>query len=151
MIKNCIHSLFYNLEQTARICRVGCESYFEQHSEISLDEFIILDTVSCYPNICQRDLAKMILKGASHTSKILATLEQRGIIERILDQKGNRVIKKIRITKTGQDIYKAASIIALDFANKIEESIDKTQAIEYSKFLNRIKETVTNSVNITFE
>jgi len=153
MLKHCINSLFYNLEQTSRICRAGCEKYFEEHGGglVSFDEFIILDTVFCYPDICQRDLAKMILKGASHTSKILVVLETKGYIERPVAKKGNRIIKKMIITQKGLKIHKLASKIALDFARSIENTIGREKAIECTNFLNTIKKSVTDSVEIVFE
>lgn len=153
MLKHCINSLFYNLEQTSRICRAGCEKYFEEHARnlMTFDEFIILDTVLCYPDICQRDLAKIILKGASHTSKMLVVLEAKGFIQRPVDKKGNRIIKKIVITPKGLQTHKFASKIALDFAHSIENTIGTEKAIECSNFLNIIKNSVTESAEIIFE
>lgn len=151
MLEHCINSLFYNLEQTSRICRAGCENYFEKHGLLTFDEFIILDTVYCYPEICQRDLAKKILKGTSHTSKILAGLELRKFIERPVDKKGNRIIKRIIITEKGKEAYKSASQIAIEFATKIENTIGKPEAIECNEFLNKIKKTITDSIEIDFE
>jgi len=153
MKEHCIQSLFYNLEQTSRICRAFCEDYFAEETKelVTLDEFIILDTIFCFPDICQRDLAKLILKGASHTSKLLATLEQKGVIVRTVDTKQNRIVKKIIITKKGMEIYKYASKIAWEFAQKIENAIGKKEAQECSAFLNKIKETISKSKDISFE
>lgn len=151
MLKHCIHSLFYNMEQTSRICRAACEKNFEEHCLMSFDEYIILDTVFCFPDICQRDLAKMILKGASHTSKLLALLEKKGYIERPIDKKGNRIVKKITLTETGQKEYKVAASIALEYAEKIESIIGKQQAIKCSNFLNNIKTKINETNDINFE
>lgn len=151
--KHCINSLFYNLEQTSRICRAFCENYFEEHAKkiVTFDEFIILDTIVCFPDICQRDLAKLILKGASHTSKLLVSLEKKGFITRTIDTKQNRIVKKIIITEKGMEIYNYAEKIALEFAKKIENSIGEREAESCSDFLNKIKETVTESRDIVFE
>ena len=152
-MKHCIQSLFYNIEQTARICRAGVENYFDEHAEgrISFDEFIILETVYCYPEICQRDLAKLILKGTSHTSKFLAVLEEKGFIERPVDTKGNRIVKKIVITDRGMEAYKFAFKIAGAYAKEIENTIGSREAKDCEIFLNKIKETVQKSGNINFE
>mgnify|MGYP002625024589 CR=1 FL=1 len=152
-MKHCIQSLFYNIEQTARICRAGVENYFTKHAQgkISFDEFIILETVYCYPEICQRDLAKLILKGTSHTSKFLAVLEKKGFIERSVDTKGNRMVKKILITESGMKAYNFAYKIAAEYATEIENTIKKKEVAECEKFLNEIKETVQKSGEIVFE
>lgn len=151
--KHFIQSLFYNVEQTARVCRAGIENYFSEHgdSQISFDEFVILETVQCYPEICQRDLAKLILKGTSHTSKFLAVLEEKGFIERPVDTKGNRIVKKIVVTEKGYEVYKYAYKIAVEFAKSVENSIGKKEAADCEIFLNKIKETLQKSGNIVFE
>lgn len=151
MLKHCINSLFYNLEQTSRICRAGCEKYFESHGLLSFDEFIILDMINCYPDICQRDLAKLLLKGASHISKYLAELENKQLIQRVADKKGNRLIKKIKITPSGLRAYSEAEKIALNFSTQIENTIGKNNAIECSQFLDKIKQSVTSSIEINFD
>ncbi|MBQ9244683.1 winged helix-turn-helix transcriptional regulator [bacterium] len=152
-MKHCIQSLFYNIEQTARICRAGVENYFDKHAEgkISFDEFIILETVYCYPEICQRDLAKLILKGTSHTSKFLAVLEEKKFIERPIDTKGKRIVKKIIITPKGMEAYNFAFKIAAEYAKTIENTIGSKEAKNCEIFLNKIKQTVQKSGEITFE
>lgn len=152
MKRHCINTLFYNLEQTSRICRAFCENYFKEHAagHVSFDEYIILETIVCYPDICQRELARHILKGASHTSKILSVLEKRGLITRPADTKANRIIRRIVITDRGLAEFKYAEKIALEFAQEIENAIGKDEAVACSNFLSMIKETVNASANITF-
>ena len=153
MEKHCIHSLFYDLEQTSRVCRAFAESHFKNNInyDITLDEFIILETVFCYPDICQRDLAKLILKGTSHTSKLLNTLQKKNYIKRVLDTKNNRIVNKIIITDLGAEVYKNAKKIALEYAVHIENIVGAKQAKECSKFLHKIKNTVTETTEIIFE
>lgn len=153
MKKNCINSLFYNILQTARICQAFCENYFKEYAqgEISYDEFIIIDTVLSYPDICQRDLAKKILKGTSHLSKILSALERKGLIERPISKKGNRVVRKIIITENGINLHCFASQIALDFSSKIEDAIGANGTINCTQYLKKIKTTVLENTEIVFE
>lgn len=153
MEKHCIGSLFYTLEQTSRACRAVGENYFAENAKLhlSLDEFIILETVLCDSDICQRDLAKRILKGTSHTSKLLSGLQQKGLIERFVDTKGNRIVKKIVVTEKGREIYDFANKIMFEYVQKIENAIGKEQAIECTNFLNKIKEVVMANTDIIFE
>ena len=56
-------SIHYELEQTARLMRILTLQLFTQLGiTISLDEYCALDTISINRKICQRDLAKLILK-----------------------------------------------------------------------------------------
>lgn len=107
--------------------------------------------INCYPDICQRDLAKLLLKGASHISKYLAELENKQLIQRVADKKGNRLIKKIKITPSGLRAYSEAEKIALNFSTQIENTIGKNNAIECSQFLDKIKQSVTSSIEINFD
>lgn len=152
-MEHCINSLFYKLNKTSRICHSFCDNYFKEYAqgEITFDEFIILDTVLCNPNVCQRDLAKLILKDTSHLSKILNTLENKELIDRPIDKKGNRVVRKISITENGINLHAFASQIALDFSNKINEAIGEKEAKQCSSFLDKIINTVTENKDVIFE
>lgn len=56
-------SINYELEQTSRMMKMLTNQLFSKLDiSISLDEYIALDTVSVNAGICQRDLAKLILK-----------------------------------------------------------------------------------------
>lgn len=153
MTQHCIETLFYKLQKTSRICHAFCESYFKEYAlgEITYDEFIILDTVICNPEICQRDLAKLILKGTSHLSKILNNLEKKDLIQRPISKKGNRVVRKIEITENGINLHAFAEQIALDFARKIENSIGKNETKLCETFLETISQTIKENKEIIFE
>ena len=140
MEQHFINSLFYKIEQTARTCDTLCASFFKEYAqgEISFDEFIILDTILCNPDICQRDLAKLILKDTSHLSKILNSLEQRELILRPVSKKGNRTVRKITITENGINLHAFASQIALDFATKIDIAVGLTESKKCSAYLDKI-------------
>ena len=153
MKQHCINSLLYKLDKTARIAHVFCDKYFKEYAlgEITFDEFIILDTVLCYPDICQRDLAKHVLKDTSHLSKMLNNLEKRELIERPIDKKGNRTVRKIKITENGTNLHAFAEQIALDFSNKILYSIGIQKSKQCTETLNQITEIITENKEIIFE
>ena len=95
-------SINYELEQTSRLMNMLTNQLFKKlELNISLDEYITLDTVSINAGICQRDLAKLILKDRANTGRILNELERKGFITRFIDTKNNRLVKKMGITETG--------------------------------------------------
>lgn len=95
-------SIHYELEQTARLMKILTLQLFEKLSiAISLDEYAALDTVSFNAGICQRDLAKLILRDRANTGRILNSLEEKGFITRFIDTKNNRLVKKMGITEKG--------------------------------------------------
>ncbi len=95
-------SIHYELEQTSRLMNMLTNQLFKKlELSITFDEYIALDTVSINAGICQRDLAKLILKDRANTGRILNELEQKGFITRFIDIKNNRLVKKMGITETG--------------------------------------------------
>jgi len=95
-------SIHYELEQTSRLMNMLINQLFKKlELSITFDEYIALDTVSINAGICQRDLAKLILKDRANTGRILNELEQKGFITRFIDTKNNRLVKKMGITETG--------------------------------------------------
>lgn len=95
-------SIHYELEQTARLMKILTLQLFEKlNISLSPDEYSALDTVSINAGICQRDLAKLILKDRANTGRILNALEEKGFITRFIDTKNNRLVKKMGVTEKG--------------------------------------------------
>ncbi len=104
MVKHFTDSIYYELEKTARVLRLlGVQMFEKIDAGLGGDEHAALDTISCNPNICQRDLAKLILKDRANTGKIINSLEEKKLIERCIDTKNNRLVKKVKITEKGEE------------------------------------------------
>lgn len=96
-------TIFFNIEQIAKYIQ---EDYLKKYnSEITHDEFRAMGIINCNPDICQRDLAKLILRDSVRTGRILDSLEKKGFVERYQDTKGNRLVRKMKLTKSGEDFY----------------------------------------------
>ena len=95
-------SIHYELEQAARLMRILTSQLFKNLDiGLSMDEYAALDTVSINAGICQRDLAKLIIKDRANTGRILNSLEEKGFITRFIDTKNNRLVKKMGVTERG--------------------------------------------------
>ena len=95
-------TLNYEIEQVARLLRLISVRVFEQlEIDVTPDEYVALDTILCNSGICQRDLAKLILKDRANTGRILDSLEEKGLITRFIDTKNNRLVKKMGLTESG--------------------------------------------------
>ena len=118
-----IDSVFYQFEQTARYCKYLSVQIFQGlNMGITADEFIVLDTIDANGCICQRELAQLILKDRAGTGRLLNTLEEKGYIERFADTKNNRLVRKMKLTKSGIAILK-------DTIDKLKKYIDKMPEI----------------------
>ena len=108
--KHFTDSIFYQMELTAKYCRsLGAQLFAKLNFPISVDEYSALDVIMLHDGICQRELAKFILKDRANTGRILNSLEKKGYIERFVDTKNNRLVRKMILTNEGQKIFKEAS------------------------------------------
>ena len=64
-------SIYYQLEQTAKYCRaLGIQMFQNLNIPLTMDEFVALDVIQANDGICQRELAKLILKDRPNTGRI---------------------------------------------------------------------------------
>ena len=71
-------------------------------ADITIEQFITLDAIYTCPDLCQRDLAKILLKDRSNVTRILNILENKKLIVREPVTKGNRVVKSAKLTEEGK-------------------------------------------------
>ena len=95
-------TIFYQIELTAKYTKMLGQQVFEKFNvDLTIEEFSVLDVLVCSDRLCQRDLAKLILKDRANTGKLLDSLEKKGLIERKLSIKNNRPVKFVKITPKG--------------------------------------------------
>ena len=129
-------SIFYQFEQTAKYCRfLGVQVFQKLNMPISPDEFYALDVIMMHDNICQRELAKLILKDRPNTGRILDSLEEKGYIERFADTKNNRLVRRMKITKKKKKITEETS-------ERLREYISNLPKIFSDEDKNRLKELI---------
>lgn len=127
-------SLYYELEQTTKFFRVFSMKFFKKMAvDISPDEFVTIETILCNAGICQRDLAKLILKDRANTGKILNTLEEKGYITRFVDMKNNRLVRKMGVTESGKQVYDMVTEKLRNTINKIGATKQHTPIPEEEK------------------
>ncbi len=152
MKKKVLHytdSIHYELEQAARLMKILTLQLFDRLKlDISPDEYFTLDTVSVNAGICQRDLAKLLLKDRANTGRILDSLEQKGFITRFIDTKNNRLVKKMGITEKG---YKKIDTINSKIKSYIENTTSKISPKEVEKVqevLKKFRKNLEQTVEI---
>lgn len=147
-LKHYTESIYYDIEQAARYIKVLGAQLFERITdEFTCAEFVALDTISINNGICQRDLAKLILKDRANTGRLLDSLESKGYINRLNDTKNNRLIRRIEITEKGKEslINVTKRLEPLYFAvikDISKDEIDelRTKLKEFCKILSKVVE-----------
>ena len=149
-------TFYYDLELTTKFLRLFSVEFFKKlNTKLSQDEFITIETILCNSGICQRDLAKIILKDRANTGKILNTLEEKGYITRFVDLKNNRLVRKMGVTEKGKEVYDEVTEKLKSAINKImadenhKKHIISDEEIEYVReILKKFRENLKQLVDI---
>ena len=143
-IKHFNDSVFYSIEQIARYIEINGKEFFGKiTTELTPEEFRTMDVILCNPDLCQRDLAKLILRDRVRTGRILDSLEEKGFIERYSAIKNNRLVKKMSLTKYGTMYYDEISQKIYPYLSKFYEKFTNTQLKELKKMLNGLEEAIS--------
>lgn len=136
----------YEIEKTARLLQLSAKHVFNNKIKcnISHDEFVILDTLINNPGISQSDLSKMVLKGRSHTGKILSSLETKKYVTRSQGTKNGKMIYQINITESGLALYEEVRVYLNDIILLWETKFTDTTSLINE--LRKVQDLVLESV-----
>jgi len=140
-------SLAYEVKLTEKYSKMLCLQLFSRlNASVSPEEFLVLDVTYHNPDICQRDLAKLLIKDRANTGRLLESLEKKSLIKRVVDVKNNRLVKKIILTNEGEGILfslweKINPVFTKTFESFTDEEVEFTKKI-LKKMRDTLKETV---------
>jgi DNA-binding MarR family transcriptional regulator len=140
-------SVFYKITQLSIYLETLSKNFFDiRNIDLTHDEFSALNFILNYPDICQRDLAKMMLRDRVRTGRILTSLENKGYIKRVSDMKNNRLVRRLQITKSGQRIYSEQFAIMSQIMDKLLEKFSQEQMDELKMSLSKLETAVSEIV-----
>ncbi len=143
-------SVFYSMEQAVTYLRLVSSQLFKKlNIDISVDQFIALDTINCNENVCQRDLSKLILKDRPCTTRLLESLEDKGFVKRTVGAKKNRLVKKVFVTEKGKQILEKNKVELTNSFYQFFENISEEEIETLEKILNKIKISLGNVVKLS--
>lgn len=143
-IKHFTDSIFYSIEQIARYLEINGKEFFQKlTAEITPEEFSTMDVIICNPDICQRDLAKLILKDRVRTGRILDSLEDKGLIRRFSDMKNKRLVKKMKLTKKGLKYFDEITQKLHPYLEKFYKKFTTNQLEELKNMLMLLENAVS--------
>lgn len=143
-------SLPYLIEEIAIYLELHGKVFFEKIAGniITAEECRTLHVIEDNPDICQRDLARLILRDRVRTGRILDSLEGKGFIHRYGDLKNKRLVKKMKLTEQGK-------ILFADIENKLKPYVDimrdeftEKQSQELKELLYSLKSVLSKIVEV---
>ena len=142
-------TIFYQIELTSRYTKMlGVQLFSKLGVALTPEEFSTLDTIISHDILCQRDIAKLILRDRANTGKLLDILEQKGYIKRELSIKNNRPVKFISITESGRNIYNETYSKLSPHHKIVEQKIANTDLEKVGELLKDLREILEESIEI---
>jgi len=142
-------SLTHAMEKTTTYCRLKGAQFFALHDfGITMDQFCVLEVLSYTEDVCQRDISKKILKDRSNTSRILAILEEKGLIKRQVDTKQKRLVKKVYLTSKGQDLLEQIFPKVKESYLKVFDGISEEEMAMVKRVLEKMRENLMKDTTI---
>lgn len=127
---------------------LGAQVFEQFNVGVSVEEYSILDTLLTEKELCQRDLAKLILKDRANTGKLLDGLEKRGLITRKLSVKNNRPVKLIEITELGVKQTEEAAARIRPHYLAFKKRIDNSDIAKVGELLTELRSILNESLKI---
>ena len=142
-------SIFYQFEQTAKYCKfLGTQVFSKLGMPVSPDEFSALDVIMINEGICQRELALLILKDRPNTGRILDSLEKKGYIERYVDMKNNRLVRRIKMTDSGKKIANETSERLREYISKLPKILSDEDKDTLKELIIKFRESLEQEVEM---
>ena len=142
-------SLPYQIEKASVYIRLkGALLLNQLGASITLEQFITLDAISTGKGVCQRDLAKILLKDRSNVTRILNLLEEKGLIYREMSQKSNRMVKVSYLTDKGQELIDKYADILKNDLNAFLSQFDQQKLLIMEEMLQKISSKISENANI---
>ncbi len=147
MLEHYTESTFYEIELTAKYIKRMALNYFNNvNMEATPEEFLAIDVILLNPGICQRDLAKKLLKDRAGTGRVLLSLEAKGFIDRFVTTKGNRLVRNMKVTPKGEEMLKIGVEKLAPSIMKTREQFTDEDSQELKRILRKLRRILAENV-----
>lgn len=141
-------SIFYQLQLTARYVEImGANRLNQLGFDMGPKELLALDIIYLNPGICQRDLAKQLLKDRAGTGRILLSLEAKGLIERFVTTKGNRLVRNMKLTEKGEAYLKKCQEKLMPSIQKAKKSFTEEDEKILKNILQKLRKIFSENID----
>ncbi len=142
-------SLYYDVKLTEKYSKMlGLQLFAKLNAPVNPEELLVLDVTYSNPDICQRDLAKLLVKDRANTGRLLESLEKKELIKRVVDVKNNRLVKKIMITESGNQVLHDVMDKIFPLFDKISEKFTDEEIMIVKDVLKRMRDSFKDIVEL---
>ena len=103
--KHYIDTVIYSIDKIIKSLKSELKQKVDSlNIGITGEQFVVLDTICCYPNIYQQKLSEILMKDKSNTTRILGVLEKKGLISKSVGKNDNRLVNLLKVTAKGNRV-----------------------------------------------
>lgn len=148
-----VNSLTFQMDVTARIFSNLAEDYFNQEvkNQVTLDEYIVLDTIVCYPHIDKNTLARTLVKDRAVVEKIIAKLIRKKLVKEVKNTDYSVQVKYFELTKEGSRRYQEIIPNNDIMVEVLAKFMTKTELISFTKTLLKIKNILISLSEVDYK
>lgn len=138
---NFVNSLIFQLETSVRIFYGYAKKSFSENmkNKITLDEFIILDTLVFYPHLNKGTLAKVLLRDDDYVEKFLEKLKKKKFINEVKGSTRDIQVRYYELTRNGEKVYEDSIYASTESLRILLKFISESELLAFTKTLLKIK------------
>lgn len=134
-------SLTFQLEITARIFYNLAKEFFKQDlkNKISLEEFVILETIVCYPHLDINGISRTLIRDKASIEKIISKLIKKKLIFKVKEDNCQLQVKYFELTSAGDKIYNESIPKYDKMISILAKFISENELASFTKTLLKIR------------
>jgi len=127
-------TFFYNLEKAVKTYRQYFQNQLKANGfDITLDQWLILNTIIENPNISQNEIAEKVFKDKASVARIIELLVQNGFLTRSIHPTNRRMFQLSITEKGNETIEKLSGLVQVFRKNAVlgisPDVLKETQSI----------------------
>jgi len=113
-------TFFYNLEKSVKTYRQYFQNQLKSNGfDITLDQWLILNTIIENPNISQNEIAEKVFKDKASVARIIELLVQNGFLTRSIHPTNRRMFQLSITDKGNETIEKLSGLVQVFRKNAV--------------------------------
>lgn len=129
----------FRLHRVARISERISEQYYRKHLDLSLAECRVIGITAGYGTVSFKRVATAANLEKSYASRIVSTLVDRGIIQKLANPSDSRSIL-LELTEQGWAVHKNMYSLAIRLNEILQEPFDRAEVGDFVGFLGGLEQ-----------
>lgn len=129
----------FRLHRVARISERISEQYYRKHIDLSLAECRVIGITAGYGSVSFKRVATAANLEKSYASRIVSTLVDRGIVQKLANPSDSRSIL-LELTDKGRQVHKDMYRLAIGLNELLQEPFQRSQVRNFVDFLNALEQ-----------